>query len=61
MPKSALLVETLDGQTVYDGTSDKPIIKYETCWDDLKQMGRSMRLWTVDLLEVEIAGLKNKS
>ncbi len=61
VPKYALSVETLDGQLVYKGTEDKPIIKFETCRGELKQMARSMRLWTVDLLEVEITGLKDKS
>ncbi len=61
VPRSALSVETLDGQLVYEGTKEKPIIKFETCQAELKSMGKAMRLWTVDLLEVEIAGLKNKS
>ncbi len=60
VPSSALSVETLDGQLVYEGTPDNPIIKFETCHGELKQMGRSMRLWTVDLLKVKIAGLKDK-
>ncbi len=61
MPNSALSVETLDGQIVYEGTPEEPIIKFETCKAELKRMGKAMRLWTVDLLEVEIAGLKDKS
>ncbi len=61
VPQSALSVETLDGQLVYEGTQDEPIIKSETCQAELKRMDKAMRLWTVDLLEVEIAGLKDKS
>ncbi len=61
VPQSALSVETLDGQLVYEGTKEEPIIKFETCRAELKSMGKAMRLWTVDLLEVEIAGLKDKS
>ncbi len=61
VPQSALSVETLDGQLVYEGTPGEPIIKFETCQAELKSMGKAMRLWTVDLLEVEIAGLKDKS
>ncbi len=61
VPRSALSVETLDGQLVYGGTPEEPIIKFETCRAELKSMGKAMRLWTVDLLEVEIAGLKDKS
>ncbi len=48
---SALSVETLDGQIVYEGTPAEPLIKYETCLAELKQKGWNMRLWTVDLLE----------
>ncbi len=61
VPRSALSVETLDGQLVYEGTKEEPIIKFETCQAELKRMDKAMRLWTVDLLEVEIAGLKDKS
>ena len=61
VPKSALSVETLDGRLVYEGTPEEPIIKFETCQAELKRMGKAMRLWTVDLLKVEIAGLKDKS
>ena len=61
VPQSALSVETLDGQLVYEGTEEEPIIKFETCQAELKKMGKAMRLWTVDLLEVEIDGLKDKS
>ncbi len=60
VPNSALSVETLDGQLVYEGTPEEPIIKFETCHDEIKRLGKAMRLWTVDLLEVEIAGLKDK-
>ncbi len=61
MPNSALSVETMDGQLVYKGTLEEPIIKFETCRYALKQMGKSMLLWTVDLLEVEMAAPKDKS
>ncbi len=61
VPQSALSVETLDGQLVYEGTAEEPIIKFETCRAELKSMGKAMRLWMVDLLEVKIAGLKDKS
>ncbi len=61
VPKSALSVETLDGRLVYEGTEAEPIIKFETCQAELKGMGKAMRLWTVDLLGVEIAELNNKS
>ncbi len=57
---ATLSIETLDGQLVYEGTEEEPIIKFETCRDELKWLGKSMRLWTVDLLEVEITGLKDK-
>ncbi len=60
VPNSALSVETLYGQLVYEGTTEEHIIKFETCQGELKRLGKSMRLWTVDLLEVEIAGLKDK-
>ena len=59
--ESALSVETLDGRLVYEGTETEPIIKFETCQAELKGMGKAMRLWTVDLLGVEIAELNNKS
>ena len=61
IPQPALSVETLDHQLVYEGTEEEPIIKFETCQAELKRMGKAMRLWTVNLLEVEIAGLKDKS
>ncbi len=61
VPSSALPVEMLDGQLVYEGTPDEPIIRFESCRAELKGLGKAMRLWTVDLLEVEIAGLKDKS
>ncbi len=61
MPSSALPVETLEGQLVYEGTPTEPIIKFESCRAELKGMGKAMRLWTVEQLEVEIAGLKDKS
>ncbi len=61
MPGSALSVEMLDGQLLYEGTKEEPIIKFETCQAELKGMGKAMRLWTADLLEVEIAGLKDKA
>ncbi len=61
VPSSALSVEMLDGQLVYEGTKEEPIIKFETCQAKPKGMGKAMRHWTVDLLEVEIAGLKDKS
>ncbi len=61
IPQSSLSVETLDGQLVYEGTKEEPIIKFETCQAELKKMGKAMRLWTVDLLEVKIAGRKDKS
>ncbi len=31
VPESALSVEMLDGQLVYEGTREEPIIKFETC------------------------------
>ncbi len=61
VPRFALPVEMLEGQLVYEGTPEEPIIKFETCRAELKSMGKAMRLWTVDLLEVEIAGLKDKT
>ncbi len=61
VPRSVLSVETLDGQIIYKGTPDEPIIKFETCHQDLKRMGKTMRLWTINLLEVEISGIKDKS
>ncbi len=61
VPQSALSVETLDIQLVYEGTEEEFIIKFETCRAELKSMGKAMRLWTVDLLEVEIAGLEDKT
>ncbi len=61
VPSSALPVEMLEGQLVYEGTPGEPIIKFESCRAELKGMGKAMRLWTVERLEVEIAGLKDKS
>ncbi len=61
MPSSALPVETLEGQLVYEGTKEEPIIKFESCRAELKSMGKAIRIWTVERLEIEIAGLKDKS
>ncbi len=61
VPNSAVSVETIDGQIVYEGTPAEPIIKYEDCLTDTKQRGRTMRLWTVDLIKAEITGVRNKS
>ncbi len=62
MPNSVLPVETIDGQIVYEGTPSEPIIKYEDCLaETIKQQCQTIRLWTVNLLEVEISGVKDKS
>ncbi len=61
VPSSALPVETLEGQLVYEGTQEEPIIKFESCRTELKRLGKAMRLWTIERLETEIAGLKDKS
>ncbi len=44
VPESALSVKTLDGQLVYEGTKEEPIIKFKTCQAELKGMGKAMRL-----------------
>ncbi len=42
VPNSALPVETLDGQLVYEGTREEPIIKFETCRAELDRLGKPM-------------------
>ncbi len=61
VPSSVLSVETLDGQIVYKGTPAEPLIKYETCFAELKQKSHTMRLWTVVLLKVEISGSETRA
>ncbi len=61
LPNSALSVETSNGQIAYEGTPAEPLIKFEDCLAKTKRKRQTMRLWTINLLEAEIAGFKDKS
>ncbi len=59
VPESAIAVETVDGRIAYEGTPAEPILKYEDCLVLNKAGKQTTKFWTVNLLRVEHAGLKN--
>ncbi len=59
VPESAVAVETVDSRVAYEGTPEKPILKYEDCLT-LNKVGKpTTKFWTVDMLGVEQEGFKN--